>query len=184
MYELNYMKNLILLTELKKSNNTVFNFLLYQWVIFLLLLISSNVFTQDTKPVIAVLHLDNEGGVSETVIDTICNRISMLIEKTQRYYVFKREFISPVLEESRFTVLNGIYSLKEELAAAGTLLSVDEIIGGIIYRENSSINIILKRIDVHNQKQVSSVQFTSAVSKQEFMGIQLPILVERILESK
>lgn len=157
---------------------------LSKFVIFFIICVFSVTFSQGTKPIIAVIHLDNDGGVSEPMIDTICDRITTLIEKTQRYYVFRREFITPVLEESRFTVLNGIYSLKEELAAAGALLSVDKVIGGIISRENGNLNLTLKLIDVHAQLQLSSVQFSRAVSKSEFMEIQLSNMVSELLGIK
>lgn len=151
------------------------------WLI--IFFIAFNSFSQDAKPVIAVLGLDNEGGISETVIDTICARISVSIETIQSHYVFQREFIPPVLEESGFVIKNGTYSRKEELAKAGILLSADEIIGGSISRQDGNLTLILKRIDVRSRDELSIQKLSTNLSKQEFLDLQLPELVNGLLTS-
>lgn len=149
-------------------------------LIFLFCIVT-NIYAQNAKPVLAILGLDNSGGISETVIDTICNRISALIEKKQKYYVFQREFILPVLNESGFTVTNGTNSQIDELIRAGTFLSADEIIGGSIFRVNGNLNLSLIRIDVTKRIKLSSLEIRSDLSKQDFLEFELPRLVDNII---
>lgn len=61
--------------------------------------IFSALIAQENKPVIGVLGLDNGGGVGKATIDTICNRISTLVDNSSKYLVLQRDFIPVVLEE-------------------------------------------------------------------------------------
>lgn len=136
---------------------------------------------QDDKPVIGVLGLENGGGITESVIDTICNRISYLVELTQNYYVLQRDFIPPVLQEQGFTITSGICSQVEGLALAGTFLSADQMIGGSISKGAAGITISIQRIQVHNRTLICYCQKNVLISKQEFLEMELPKMVNDIL---
>lgn len=136
---------------------------------------------QDYKPVIGVLGLENGGGITESVIDTICNRISYLVECTQGYFVLQRDFIPPVLQEQGFTITSDIYSQVEGLALAGTFLSADQMIGGSISKGSEGINISIQRIQVHNRTLISNCQKIIILSKQEFLEMELPKMVKDVL---
>lgn len=168
----NFFKRLV-------SETSISTYILFKCII-IILYITLITFSQDSKPVIAVLGLDNNGGVSKTVIDTICNRISFLIEKDQNYYVFQREFIAPLLEESGFAIFDGIYSLREKLISAGTLLSADEIIAGSISRKNGYLSLIINRIDINRKYQLSIQKVSCTVSKRVFLEHELPKVVNSL----
>lgn len=178
MHKVNNLFTLFLWKTGRNNNHPVNQFYSY-WIVSFIIIF--NAYSQDIKPIIAVPGLDNKGGISEALIDTICTRISTIIETTKKYYVFQREFIPIVFKESGFTVTNGIYSITEKLVDEGVLLSVDEIIGGTISRKNGSLELILKRIDVNQKIQLSIQEHTTSITKKEFLEIQLPQLVTNLL---
>lgn len=125
-------------------------------LVLICITIVETISAQENLPVIGVLGLTNNGGISTLTVDSICNKISDLVEQTQRFYVLKREFISPVLQEQGMTINNLLCSQKEGLAAAGNLLSADQMIGGTILRKEGKLSINLLRINVLNRIQLSS----------------------------
>lgn len=144
----------------------------------------SEILSQDTKPVIGVLGLDNSsGGISDNMTSAICDSISSLIEQSDNYLVLKREFIPPVLEAQGFNVSNIICSQKEGLAAAGTLLSADEIIGGSVSRENGTLSLSLQRIKIINRTQLAFEHISSSVSKDAFFSNILPRITRELLKN-
>ena len=90
----------------------------------IVLFVSFPSLAQQDLPVIGVLGLKNKGGVSQSTIDTICNRVSGIIEGSRKYYVLNREFIPMVLDDGGFTISENGYTQEGELSAAGKLLSV------------------------------------------------------------
>lgn len=155
---------------------------LFRNCILLSLCLCSGLFAQEDKPVIGVLGLDNGGGITGSVIDTVCNRISALIDKTQKYYVLQRDFIPPVLEEQGYIVTSGACSKAEGLSAAGTLLSADQMVGGKILKGESGITLTLQRIQVSNLSLLASRQITTVLPRQEFLDTELPKMVSALLE--
>jgi hypothetical protein len=143
----------------------------------------SEILSQGTKPVIGVLGLDNsDGGVSEEMTGRMCDSISALIEQTDRYLVLKREFIPPVLEAQGFSISNTICSQREGLAAAGTLLSANEIIGGSVSRKNGTLSLSIQRIKIINIEQLAFEHISTSVSKEVFFSNILPRVVNELLK--
>jgi len=159
-------------------------FLLHTRIFLILFTIACFVmssFAQEDKPVIGVLGLDNRGGLTDLTIDTICNKISDLMEQFQNFYVLKREFIPPVLEEQGFTISKGACSQKEILVAAGILLSADQMIGGTIQQDGDKLNIEFQRVKVQNRKVLGTQQISSSSSRKELMEFELPVIIEALL---
>jgi len=142
---------------------------------------STHIVAQENKPVIGVLGLDNGGGVGEATIDTLCNRISLLVEKSSKYLVLQRDFIPIVLQEQGFTITNEICSSIEGLAAAGLLLSADEVIGGSLIKNGDGITLELIRIRVSDKAQVARQKIATALGRQDFINFELPKIVDNIL---
>ncbi len=137
---------------------------------------------QENKPVIGVLGLENGGGIGEAAIDTLCNRISTQVENSSKYLVLQREFIPMVLQEQGFTVIDGICSSFEGLAAAGLLLSADEMIGGSIIKDSDGITLELLRIRVSDRAQLAKQTITTLLSRQDFLNLELPELVNTLIK--
>ncbi len=144
----------------------------------ILLCICKVVDAQENLPVIGVLGLTNGGEISPVTVDSICNKISDLIEQTQKYYVLKREFIPPVLQEQGMTITNTLCSQKEGLAAAGNLLSADQMVGGTISRRDGKFTLDLIRINVLNRNLLSSQQITV---DSLLIGRKLPGIVDVLI---
>lgn len=142
---------------------------------------SAPIVAQENKPVIGVLGLDNGGGVGEATIDTICNRISTLVDNSSKYLVLQRDFIPIVLEEMGFTITNGISSSIEGLAAAGLLLSADEMIGGSLVKNGDGITLELLRIRVSDRAQLAKQKITTALGRQEFIDLELPEVADNLI---
>lgn len=142
---------------------------------------SAPIVAQENKPVIGVLGLDNGGGVGEATIDTICNRISTLVDNSSKYLVLQRDFIPIVLEEMGFRITNGISSSIEGLAAAGLLLSADEMIGGSIVKNGDGITLELLRIRVSDRAQLAKQKITTVLGRQEFVDLELPGIVDNLI---
>ncbi|HEX2955742.1 MAG TPA: hypothetical protein VHO70_02855 [Chitinispirillaceae bacterium] len=158
--------------------------IIYKCVMALSILLISGLFAQENKPIIGVLGLDNGGGVGNWVIDSVCNRISMLIEKEpSKYLVLKREFIPIVLQEQGFTVSNEICFRIEGLAASGLLLSADEMIGGSIKKDTNGITVELIRIRVNDRIQLAAHKITTILSRQDFLDLELPGVVEALISN-
>jgi len=141
----------------------------------------ASVSAQDNLPVIGVLGLANNGGLHTDTVDSICNRISDLIEKTQKFYVLKREFIPPVLHEQGMTINNTTCSQKEGLFAAGNLLSADQMIGGTISKKEGKLSIDLLRVNVLNRITLASQQISTKSSFKELIDLELPVIIEALL---
>lgn len=154
----------------------------YRFITLFILVTCVNSYSQDDQPVIGVLGLENQGGLSDLVVDTICNRISELIDQTQKYLVLQREFIPPTLEAQGLMVSPMMCSQKEGLAAAGNLLSAQELIGGTIKREGGVFTLDVMRIKVVNRQLLSSQKIVSTGTKQDILNVELPKLVDKLLK--
>ena len=154
---------------------------LNRFVALLVLSICMSTFSQENKPVIGVLGLENQGGLTESVVDSICNRISELIDQSQKYLVFQREFIPPTLEAQGFKLSGMICSQKEGLAAAGNLLAADQIVGGTVKRENNVLTLEVQRITVIDRQLLCTEKIVSTGSKQDVLNVELPEMVTRLL---
>lgn len=142
---------------------------------------SAPINAQENKPVIGVLSLNNGGGVGKATIDTICNRISTLVDNSSKYLVLQRDFIPIVLEEQGFTIANEICSSIEGLAAAGLLLSADEMIGGSVIKNGDGITLELLRIRVSDRAQLARQKITTFLSRQDFLNLELPEVVDNLI---
>lgn len=150
--------------------------------IVILLCVVWEVIAQENKPVIGVLGLDNGGGIGVSVMDEVSNQISNHLEKEpSKYLVLKREFIPMVLQEQGFTISDGIYSRIEGLAAAGLLLSADEMIGGTISKSGDGITIELIRIRVSDRSQIATQKITTVLGRQDFINLELPGIVGNLI---
>lgn len=136
---------------------------------------------QEDKPIIGVVGLDNRGGIGEAAIDTLCNRISTLLENSSKYLVLQRDFVPIVLQEQGFMITSGICSSIDGLTAAGLLLSADEVIGGSIIKDGNGITLELMRIRVSDRTQLAKQKITSFLSRQDFLNFELPGVVGKLI---
>ena len=149
---------------------------------FFILIAPWNLFSQDDLPIIGVLGLHNGGGVSQPTIDSICNRITRILEESGKYYVLNREFIPIVLREQNFAISDETYTDKSKLTTAGKLLSADEIISGSINRKNGKVALELSRSLLSDNMQLAhKMVYEDNLPKDFFMEIELPRLVDTLL---
>ncbi|MDO5575884.1 MAG: hypothetical protein Q4F84_02290 [Fibrobacter sp.] len=126
--------------------------------------------------------LDNtSGGITDGLVKVMCDSISNMIEKSNRYYVYKREFIEPVLVEQKFETSNMVWSQADGLTAAGNLLSVDQVIGGSVSRDGNMLSLKLERISVADKTILASVYILSKATKRELFSTILPGKVDELL---
>lgn len=163
--------------------NVMFNNAVTMSFLCLCLLFSfSDAVSSDMKPVICVIGLDNtSGGISDGFANTLCDSISNLIETSNRFYMYKREFITPVLKDHQFETSNMVWSQVDGLAAAGNLLSVDQVIGGSVSRDGKTLSLKLERISVVDKTILSSVYILSDATKKELFTTILPGKINELL---
>lgn len=147
----------------------------------LICVVFAPIVAQENKPIIGVLGLNNRGGVGKATIDTICNRISTLVDNSSKYLVLQRDFIPMVLEEQGFTITSEICTSIEGLAAAGLLLSADEVIGGSVLKNDDGITLELIRIRVSDRAQLARQKITTALGRQEFIDLELPEVTDKLI---
>lgn len=139
-------------------------------------------FSQTIKPVIGVVGLENQGGLTRTEVDSICNRITEIAAQIEKHELLERKYIVPTLEEQGFEVYSEFSSQKDALIAAGHLISANEIIGGTIKREKKVLTLELKHIDVMNSTVLTAEKFVFSDTRHVFFADELPSLVYEVFD--
>ncbi len=151
-------------------------------LLFFLLLTVFVLRAQDQQ-VLAVVDLENGGGVIAGDITAVSDAIAAQAGKDRRYFLFDRALIGPVLSEQGFPQ-TGACSHEQCLTALGNLLAAHKIIGGSIRREGSQITLELLLVDVHSGAADNRVEISEQTSRAEFLTKHIPRAVKDLLAVK
>ncbi len=104
---------------------------------------------------IAVLSLDSRGGLSQSEIGTLTDRLRSMLVRTQAFNVVDRGRMSEILDEQGFQ-MTGCTST-ECAVEAGKILGVEQMVSGTIGRIGKMYTIDIILIDIETSKIIKSL---------------------------
>lgn len=149
----------------------------------ILLLFGACAVTAQDAQVLAVVDLENRGGVAAEDIVVVSDAIAEQAQKDRRYFLFDRALVEPVLAEQGFPQTRGC-SHEQCLTALGNLLAAHKIIGGGIRREQDSIELELLLVDVQSGAAESRIAISERASRTAFLQAHVPRAVKKLLSAR
>ncbi len=137
---------------MKKISMTVISLLMF-------MLLTNTVFAADGKSAdkinIAVLSLESRGGLSQSEIGTLTDRLRSMLVRTHAFNVVDRGRMSEILDEQGFQ-MTGCTST-ECAVEAGKILGVEQMVSGTIGRIGKMYTIDIILLDVTTSKILKSL---------------------------
>lgn len=147
--------------------------------LILALFFATSPFAQQ-QDLIAVFDLKNQGGVTATDIDMVCEAIARHIGRQQEYFLFDRALIPQVLKETGFAVKNDC-SERRCLAKMGRLLAAKKVVGGKITRRHKQVMLELFLVDVESSRIDNKVAIRKQTSRKSLLEFHIPDAVRALL---
>jgi len=132
------------------------------------------------KDVIAVINLENTGGVSNGTVKEITSSIYSSVKKLNKHIVLEKKIVDTLLVAQGFSATNKC-SQEQCLTAMGHLISVKKIIGGSIERKKAKTVVTLLYVDVNSSKQIHKITRAIEGPKEQFLTSVLPEMVRNLV---
>ena len=121
---------------------------------------------------IAVLNLEARGGLTETEILTVSDRLRGELINTGKYNVLERGQMTAILEEQGFQQSESC-SDASCIAEVGELLAVHRMVGGAIGKVGRAYSINLKIIDVQSGRIERQISKDIRCGKEELVSVHM-----------
>jgi len=120
------------------------------FLVGLFILFSSDCYAQEIKTTAAVMDLQGEEGISQSVSRTLSDYLRAQLFNTQKFTIVTRENMEQILKEQQFQ-LSGCTS-QECVVQVGQLLGVRKMFTGSMGKVGTTYVITLKIIDIESGK--------------------------------
>jgi len=148
-------------------------------LISFLILFATTTFAQDQKFTAAIMDLQAEEGVSQSVARTLSDYLRGQLFNTQKFSLVTRENMEQILREQAFQV--SVCTDKECIVEVGKLLGVRKMFAGSIGKMGTTYIITLKIIDVESGKIERVETEECAECKEESLLVSVKNLANKIV---
>ena len=141
---------------------------------------TSQALTPETqKDNIAVMDLEARGGISETEILSISDRLRGELINTDKYVVIERSQMDYILKEQGFQQ-SGACSEASCIVEVGQLLAVHKMLGGSIGKVGQVFSINIKIIDVATGKIERQISDDIKCTKEDLLSVHMKNFAKRV----
>ncbi len=145
-------------------------------LIILLMYVHSSMAQIQDKINIAVIDLDSRGGLSDTEIGILTDRLRSMLVRTNSFDVVDRGMMEEILKEQGFQ-MSGCTSM-DCAVEAGKILGVEQMVSGTVGRLGSLYTVDIALIDVETSRIMKSLTRDHSGEIEGLIGIMQSVAEE------
>lgn len=130
---------------------------------------------------LAVLDLASDGSIPGKNLSLISDKISEVVAADGTYMLFTRNTLPELLKQFSIYESAAACSDQQCLVVTGSLIGANTMIGGSIKYEKNLTEITLNMVDVAGKQTINSVTMSTGSKKADFLKIEIPALVQSLL---
>jgi len=129
---------------------------------------------------IAVFDLQNRGGLTQSEVQIISDRVNSILLRNKTFTVVERQQIEDILKEQGFQQ-SGACSDQQCLVEVGQLLAVRKIISGSVGKIENLFAVTLKLVDVASGEIEAQETADYKCKKSDLLAVHIPDMTNAIL---